>query len=332
MTCKQPSQRGFVLVLTLWVLVVVALAAGYFAERVSRSVDLAQQSNLNTRAMIDMASSRAELLYRLATTSITVHGLGRDSATLYLDNRPYQGLGKTIVQVQDNRGLLNLNAVEDERMQRLLGLLGIPADQRPHLIDTWRDFTDDDDLHRLNGAEKDAYLARNLPPPPNRALISPWEAQAIMGWRDAPQLWQYGRLAQLTTTSAVSGLNPNTAPPEILATLPGMTEDVAQRIYGRRQLFPINNLMQLADLSGLPIASFDETVSLLPGNAMRITQSAPDLPWAIQYNVTLTPKSDDAPWQIDYFSRVPAGKSLESKSAPQALPPRSLIPPEDVQL
>jgi DNA uptake protein ComE-like DNA-binding protein len=330
---KPPKpQSGFVLVLTLLVMVVVALAAGYFAERVSRSVELAQQSNQNTRAMIDMAATRAEILYRLGTTSVTEFGLGRGEATIYLDNRAYHGLGDTLLRVQDDRGLLNLNGYEDDRLNRLLGILGIAADQRAHLIDTLRDYTDEDDLHRLNGAEKEDYLALNLPPPPNRNLTTPWEANGIIGWRGEPKFWQNSRLVELTTTSTATGLNPNTAPAEILATLPGVTEDIAQRIIARRQLLPITNLRQLAEITGLPTQPVEEIIAMLPSNAMRITQSAPGLPWSVQYNITLTPKSDLAPWQIDYYSRVSTPQQPESAAIAPALPPRSTAPPEVLPL
>jgi len=320
------KQQGFVLVLTLWVMVIVAMAAGYFAEHVSHAVELAHQSRQNTSAMIDMAGTRAEILYRLGTTSMTEYGLGRGNVALNLDNRAYQGLGKTLVQLQDNRGLLNLNIVDDGRLQRFLGLMGIPADQRGHLIDTLRDYTDADNLHRLNGAEKEDYLALGLPPPTNDKLITPWEAKRIIGWRDYPQLWQNGRLANMTTTSLSVGINPNTAPAEVLATLPGITEEIAQVIIARRKLFPIINEAQIVAITSVPLnqAFGAGGVVVIPSDAIRITQSIKGMPQAIQYNITLTPSGKDAPWRTDYYSRVSTGARNEG----QELPPRSTAPPD----
>lgn len=321
-TCKQ---QGFVLVLTLWVMVIVAMAAGYFAERVSRSVELAQQSRQNTSAMIDMAGTRAEMLYRLGTTSMTEYGLGRGNAALSLDNRVYQGLGKTLVQLQDNRGLLNLNIIDDSRLLRFLGLMGVPAGQRGHLIDTLRDYTDADNLHRLNGAEKEDYLALGLPPPSNNKLITPWEAKRIIGWRDFPQFWQNGRLAEMTTTSLSVGINPNTAPAEVLATLPGVAEEFAQVIIARRKLFPVANEAQIVAITSVPLnQAFGTGVIVIPSDAIRITQSIKGMPQAIQYNITLTPSGKEAPWRTDYYSRVSAGLRNEE----QELPPRSTAPPD----
>jgi len=319
------KQRGFVLVLTLWVMVIVAIAAGYFAERVARSVQLAQQSRQNSQAMIDMSGTRAEMLYRLSTTSMTEYGLGRGNTTLNLDNRAYHGLGKTLVRLQDNRGLLNLNQTDDDRLQRLLGLLGIAAEQRGHLVDTLRDFIDADKLHRLNGAEDEEYLALNLPPPANRNLVTPWEAKRIIGWRDAPQLWENGRLNELTTTSLSVGINPNTAPVEVLVTLPGVSEEIAQAILTRRKLAPIN-AVQFAEITATQIQPFGMQVITLPSDAVRITQSAQVLHWASQYNITLTPNGKDSPWRIDYYSRV--GINHDDFTEAAELPLRSTAPPD----
>lgn len=322
------KQHGFVLVLTLWVLVIVAIAAGYFAERVARSVELAQQSRQNTVAMIDMAGTRAEILYRLGTTSMNAYGLGRGDTVIGLDDRSYRGLGNTLVRLQDNRGLLNLNHPGDDRLQRFLGLLGIAAERRGHMIDTLRDFTDTDKLHRLNGAEDEEYLALNLPPPPNRNLITPWEVRRIIGWRNEPQLWQT-RLVELTTTGLSGGLNPNTAPAEVLATLPGVTEEIAQVVIARRKLAPIINEWQLAEITALPAQQFTDAVIAWPSNFIRITQSSQGLPWAVQYNIMLTPRSADAPWRTDYYSRTSTSRRDEMQTDTPELPPRSTAPPEE---
>lgn len=340
------SERGFVLVLTLWVMVIVAIAAAYFAETVSDAVALAQKSRQNTQATIDMASTRAEILYRLATTSLTVDGLGRGNTLIALDNRPYRALGDTLVRVQDSRGLLNLNQTTDDRMLRFLGLMGIPAERRSHLIDTLRDYIDADKLEHLNGAEEPQYLARLLPPPTNNALATPWEARRIIGWRDSPQLWQNSRFIDLTTTSTVLGLNPNTAPVEVLATLPGVTEELATTLVSRRQQFPMLHTGQLAEFAGIPEQLLDMQIMVVPGDTLRITQSAHGANWGLQYSVSLTPNGKRGPWRIDYFSRVgnpvatassAGAKSLlpETPTTPStkdspipALPPRSTAAPD----
>lgn len=321
------GQRGFVLVLTLWVLVIVAIAAGYFSESVTRAVGLAQQSKQNTRAAIDMAGTRAEILYRLGTTSLTEYGIGRGNTAISLDNRVYHALGDTLVQLQDNRGLFNLNHPDEAMLNRFLGLLGVAAEQRSRLIDTLNDYTDSDSLYRLNGAEEKEYLAQGLPPPSNSKLITPWEARRIIGWRTSPQLWENDKLAELTTTGTSLGVNPNTAPAEILATLPGVTEEIAKNIIALRKIAPIINEGPIVAQTGIPINQlFGMAIIALPSEAIRVTQSTRGLPGAVQYNVTLTPNGKETPWRIEYYSRV--GVKLRDETPPAELPPRSTASPD----
>lgn len=327
------AEGGFVLVLTLWVIVILTLAASYFAEKVDVAVDMAQRSRLNAQATIDMASTRAEMLYRLGTTSLTVEGLGRGNTLVALDNRPYRAIGDTRVRLQDTRGLLNLNQTPNDRLQRFLGLMGIPADQRNRLVDTLRDYIDGDKSRRLNGAEDEEYVARQLPLPTNSNLTTPWEIRRVIGWRDTPQLWQSSRFIELTTTSTTLGLNPNTAPAEVLATLPGMTDAMAQALISRREQAPILNLGQLAALASIPEILLDMQIMVMPGEAVRVTQSVQGQPWGLQYTISLTPYGSETPWRVDYYSRVStpaaasADKSLDSQDAP-GLPPRSTALPD----
>ena len=330
---RRPSaqQGGFVLVLTLWVLVIVAIAAGYFNDRVSRAVELANQSRQNSQALIDMASTRAEILYRLSTTTLTEYGLGRGNTAIYLDDRAYRGEGNTVVRIQDTRGLLNLNLADDSRLNRFLGLLGIEPDQRSRMIDTLRDYTDADKLTRINGAEENDYRALNLPPPTNRDLVTPWQAKRIIGWRDAPQLWDNDRLVKLTATSQSMGINPNTAPAEVLGTLPGVTEEVVKALVAQRQIAPLVNEGQISALTGGPLnLSMGMGIIAIPSDTLRITQSIPGQSWALQFTVKLTPTNPKTPWRTDFYSKVSAPGAAQGTPEVSELPPRSIAPPDQI--
>jgi hypothetical protein len=325
------KQDGFVLVLTLSVLVIVAIAAGYFSERVASAVETAQQSRQNSDALIDMASVRAEVMYRLGTTTLTQYGLGRGDATVYLDNRPYRGEGNTLVRLQDNRGLLNLNLIDDGRLNRFLGLLGIEAEQRSHLMDTLRDYTQSSRMHRLNGAGDEEYAARNLPLPSHRNLVTPWETKRIIGWSTRPELWQGDRLVNLVSTGQSMGINPNTAPVEVLATLPGVTQEFAQIIIARRKLAPLTHEGQIVAITGMPLdLPMGMGIIAIPSDTLRVTQSAAGLPWVIQYSIRLTPNGKDAPWRTEYYSRISSNPTAPTIVDISELPPRAIAPPDKV--
>jgi DNA uptake protein ComE-like DNA-binding protein/type II secretory pathway pseudopilin PulG len=317
------QQHGFVLVLTLTVMVIVSIAAAYFSEQVGGMVESAQLARQNTQTLIDLASTRADITYRLATTTLTVNGLGRGNTVMALDNSAYQGAGGTMVRLQDTRGLLNLNQTPDDRLQRFLGLLGVPAEKRGNLVATLRDYTEPGKLERLNGAKAPQYLAQGLAPPSSNNLLTPWEARRIIGWRDTPELWLDNKFFDLTSTATVVGLNPNTAPPDVLMTLPGITNDMAQSLVQLRQQSPFMHVGQFAALAGIPEQLLDMQIFVLPGDTLRITQSAPGLNWGVQFSLTLTPNNEQHPWRIDYFSRVP----IPTVGTQQALPPPLPLPP-----
>ena len=299
-------QGGFVLVLTLWMLAIMTLGATFFAARIESAVELARQSQLNVRGLIDLADTRAEILFRLGVTPMSVYGLGRLPAeAIALDNRPYLGAAASRVRLQDNRGLLNINGVSDESLHRLFTVLGVAPERRAGLIDKLRDYIDADDLRRLNGAEAPDYVAAGLPPPPNDLLITPFETRGILGWRDVAELWQGDGLPGFTTTYPSAGLNPNTAPWQVLATLAGATDDSVKATIARRKLEPFQSPDEAAAALGVPLGQpgMPNMLLLLPARSVRVAQYLPGAAWAINYNVTLTPMSDEAPWRIDYYFR-----------------------------
>ena len=317
------------LAVTLWVLAIVAVAAAYFAERMQDATRLAGQAQVRTQALVDMAGTRAEILFRLATTPISLYGLGVSAQdAIALDDRAYGGLGDTLVRLQDNRGLLNLNIASDDQLERFLNVLGIPAAQRAAMIDTLRDYVDEDNLKHLNGAEAANYAAAGLPPPRNAKLITPLEAKNIYGWKEAAPLWKDNLLASLTTTGGSYSVNPNTASWQVLATISGMTPEAAQAIVQARGSAPIVHAGQVQALTGIAVSTDPYTpgVITLPADGVRLTQQARGMQWGWQYSVRLTPASDTAPWRIDYFYRVALPSKDGGKQVTIPLPARATLP------
>lgn len=321
----RPSEHGYILVATLWLLAVITIAAGYFAERVGRAIALAQQRQDAAEQLVEFANTRAELLYRLGTVYFSQHGLGQPPATLALDDRPYRGSGSDVVRLQDMRGLLNVNFVERNMLLNLFGQFGVPAERRDALLDALLDYTDDDDLRRLNGAEVAEYAAAGLPPPANNYLISPHQLKNIIGWRDQASFWREPGLLRLVTTSRIAGFNPNTAPLEVLACLPGVTRETAAAAIKLRGETP---LVSTAALPGLIPGAYDpEALIFFPANSIRVTQQGGKLPWALQFAVTLTPGSETGPWRIDYTSKTPVSYPVDNVEKIQKLPTATAKPP-----
>jgi len=331
-------QRGFVLAATLWMLAILTVFAVYFAERIQRAREQAQLAAAHAAALLELNNTRAEILFRIATTPVSAYGLGTSASdAIALDDRPYLGSGDTLVRLQDNRGLLNLNLVDDDRLDRFLNVLGAPATSRAALIDALRDYIDEDDLKHLNGAEAADYAAAGLPAPRNAKLVAPMEARRIFGWAAVPQLWQDNLLPRLTTTSTAYSLNPNTAPWQVLASMRGMTPEGAQAIIHARKLAPVINPEQIEALTGVRISTDPIQADALafPADSVRVTLQPKAMNWGWEYSVTRTPASDTAPWRIDYSYRVELSSfdavgqpvlPLPARVAPTASQPGSLVP------
>lgn len=320
------KQQGFILVATLWVLVVVTIAAGYFAERVERAIDITKQLQKNTQSALDRSDTRAEVLFRLGTTSLSPYGLGLGTEAIALDNRLYQGLGNSLIKMQDNRGLININQNDDATLSRLLGILEISSDQRGGMIDTLRDYIDIDNLHRLNGAEAQDYAEQGLAPPANAPLITQWEAKRIMGW-NRPGLWKDNQFISLTTTSKVNGINPNTAPARALIAALGVTNEMAQYIIKRRSTLPFLDANEALIFIGGAPELYRFSLFVFPSDSIRITQFTQDGRAATQFNVSITADSNDAPWRIDYYMHTNDLLTPAEILQANRLPPRSTLPP-----
>jgi len=332
------NQRGFVLAATLWMLAILTVFAVYFAERIQRAREQTELAAARAAVSLELSNTRAEILFRIATTPFSVYGLGASAKdAIALDDRPYLGSGETLVRLQDNRGLLNLNLAEDVRLDRFLNVLGAPATSRAGLIDALRDYIDEDDLKHLNGAEAADYAAAGMPAPRNAKLVTPMEARTIYGWAAVPQLWQENLLPRLSSTSGSYSLNPNTASWQVLATMPGMSPEGAQAIIEARKLAPVINPEQILALTGIRISTdpFQADALAFPADSVRVTQQPKAMSWGWEYNVTLTPVSDTAPWRIDYSYRVElssfdaARQSIQpfpARVAPTASQPGSRVP------
>jgi type II secretory pathway component PulK len=318
-------QRGFILVATLWILAVITIAAAYFAERVGRTIEQTRQKQETTEQLVEFSNTRADVLFRLGTTTISLFGLGEQPG-IGLDNRAYRGSGSDIVRLQDERGLLSVNFVDPNLLTRFLGELGVPAEKRGPMIDTLMDYTDADDLRRLNGAEAAEYAALGLPPPPNELLATPYQLKNIIGWRDQAGLWENQRLTSFITTSRVNGFNPNTAPVELLASLPGSNRDIADVMVKIRKDQPLRNIAQFV---GGPQDS--DSFLYFPGNSMRITHQSQKFRWAVQYSLTLMPTSEVAPWRIDYHVKTTVPYPTENVDKLQKLPAQTSAQAADDQ-
>jgi general secretion pathway protein K len=315
-------QGGFLMVVTIWLLAAVAIAAAYFAARTQQALQAAQMRQQINEATVAVEGARAELLFRAAVQPLTLQGLGRAPQEIRLDGRPYRESG-TDVRLQDAAGLLGLNQFADEAMSRLIGQFGVPVERASVLIDTLRDYVDEDNLKRLNGGEEAEYrTAGREGGPRNAPLLSATELRQVLVWPDAPGLWKSPRLLDLVTVEEVRSINLNSAPAEVLATLPRVGPEGARAIIARREIEPVTPAW-LDRMLGTSLDGLISPVSPFPSQSLRVDQATATLPWGVRYTVAVTPRGALSPWRISQFQRT---QKAASATAPVSGPPALDIP------
>ncbi len=323
------SARGFILPLTLWIIAALGLIAAVISEWVSEGIENAIAIQDRVEAELAFANVRNELAFMFARHPYSQRGLEvgtpfnaptgtsfndvlsadySSDQLIILDGRPYvlESNPDYVIQIQDGRGLINLNVANGPYLTRLFAALDIDEDLHDLLIDTLLDYRDEDDFGRLSGAEEDDYARLGLYPPSNYQLLSPWEAQRVIGWTQADELWQRQYERPIVTTCRSSGFNPNTAPPEALATyVDGVDLDRTSTLIEFREQMPFRSARGLGDAAGVILRNQPFFFSFVPGRCLVVDLINRNTNERVRFSLTFLPRSKEQPWQIDYVVRIP---------------------------
>lgn len=179
--------------------------------------------------------------------------------------------GRYRVYIDNESGRVNINTAERGVLQMLVDALDLSDTEKDTIVDAILDWRDEDDLHRMNGAETDYY--QSLPEPyacKNGPFDSPSELLLVRGV--TPTIY-YDRLQEMVTAFQDGGpaggdnrsrfralrmagrgtININAARAQMLAALPKMTEDRVQDILTYRTSGDFGSLEEVADVVGTEV-------------------------------------------------------------------------------
>lgn len=324
------ATRGFVLPLTLWVIALFGLGIAAIDSWVSTAVENARVLQQKAEADLVFANIENELVYAMATRPMSARGLevGADitrlnaddvmgqiapmfesSGYIAFDGRAYIPENHTdyILHLQDGRGLLKLQAGATAPIQRLLTLFDVPETLRNQIPDTLADWIDDDDLTRLAGAEASDYERRRRLGPTNAQLLTPMEAQSILGWDQIPEIWEADLRSPLLTTCSVTGFNPNTAPETVLLSyVSGLTKTAAAQVIEQRQTEPFRHAREFMSAAGFLTAAEPFFFSVTPSNCVIVDMVHRETNRRTRHSISLVPTSQNKPWQVNYAIEIPS--------------------------
>ena len=237
---KARSQQGVAIIMVLLIVAMATSLAAYMAlqqnlwqRQVESQFERAQARQLGAAGM-DWARA---VLAEDARGGNMDHE--KEIWTLRLPAIPVEG-GEVIGAIEDRQGLFNLNNVLTNvaQFQRLLAVLGLPADLAPALAD----WLDADSEAQAGGAEDGYYLT--LPQPyraSNRALVELGELVKVKGFdsRAIDSLRAFVSVLPVTRTP----VNVNFAPAEVMmAVIEGLTLSDARLLVQQRQGQPFKDI------------------------------------------------------------------------------------------
>lgn len=307
------SETGFVLVATLVAIAIISLGAAFFAAQVDTLRNSALYMQRWAEAEREAFEIRESLQFAAATGVRDEGGLTFGKETLATDGRRYKLTETLSISVQDERGLLAVNTLDEKTLSRLLDSLGMRVENQARLIDGLLDYIDADDLKRLNGAERREYARMNKPPPSNDFLRARDQLQEVEGWddlfdrlRSAGQTSNPGvesRFIDLFSISRHSGVNLNSAPAAVLYALPGLDRTKIPALIDQRRARAFTSIAQLAPFTSGPIDS--DYLGLFGANDLRVVLYKAELPFLLECQLSITPGDTDRPTRLKMCVRRP---------------------------
>ncbi len=315
-----PAVLAVVAVVTL-VFLVAILALDSLAAQTRRAVE---QARFETQALsLEAHAAYAAAVGQPTPSGLTVPDLARDAdPRLAADGRAYKvaAAPQLRLSLQDEAGLINLDSLPREALGRLFEALGVAVDQRVAMADRLSDFSDPDDLARIDGAEAAAYRDQGLAPPPNGPLRTVDQALGVLGWKQAVprEVWR-GARDDLTADPTAASMNVNTATPRALKVLFGFSDDQVAAVLARRRQAPFAGLEDLGRAAGVRLSGDAERVYGFPDGRFAVKITAPGTGLAYRARIVLSPKDPERPvWLEDpALSLSPAsGKAERLVDAP----------------
>ena len=197
-----------------------------------------------------------------------------------IDGRPYSGKIESDnyrFRLLSESGKIDINKMTDLTgivLKNLLLSLSVSQENADIIVDSILDWTDNDNLRRLNGAEDEYYLSLQVP---YRAKNAPFDTleELLLVKGVTPDILfgnkeKRGLIYYLTIYGTSSKININAAPKEVLAALPGLTDDVLRRIIDQREAAEFKSVQDIQAITGLNFAILAQYIDMTEGNTYTI--------------------------------------------------------------
>ncbi len=268
------SQKGIALLMVLWVItMLMALVISFsFLTRTEARSTIFFKEGTQKKFLAEAGVERAimEIYHRQTFRTQTVIVEGNE--VVRIDGRQYSGQigqGRYDFRLLSESGKIDINKMTDLTgivLKNLLVNTGIADEEAAVIVDSILDWTDKDNLRRLNGAEDEYYLSL---PVPYRAKNRPFDAiEELLLVRGMTTDILFGTVERkgiihyLTIYGTSSKVNINAAPREVLMALPGLTEDTLKRIMDQREAVEFKSVQEIQAITGLNFPTLAQYIDM----------------------------------------------------------------------
>ena len=252
---RKSGEQGIALLMVLWILtilMVIVFSFSYMA-RTETYATMSFKGGIEKKFLAEAGLERGimELFYRQFYRSQTIDIEGRE--IWKTDDTPYQGQvgdGLYTVRITDETAKVDINTVSEVVLKNLFLNLGVQAEEVDTIVDSIMDWKDPDDLHRLHGVESDYYMSLPNPYKARDANFETLEELLLVKGMTPEILYgtneKKGAIDFLTLYSKQGEININSAPKEVLMSIPGITPELADAIIQRRKDAEIKDLGEIS--------------------------------------------------------------------------------------
>jgi len=264
------NHDGIALLMVLWILAilsVIALTFSYMARTETIST-ISFKENLEEKFLAEAGIERgiAELFYRTHYRDQQIEFEGTEAWKT--DGTPYVsqlGNGFYTVSIVDDSGKVDINEASDVLLRNLFLNAGVEAGETEIIVDSILDWRDQDDLHRLNGAENGYYQSLPNPYQAKNGNFDTVEELILVRGMTYEILYGDGKkkgiFDLLTVHAETDTININSAPREVLMTIPGMTPEIADQLISIRETREISGIDAIPGVPPETLASMEPYIS-----------------------------------------------------------------------
>jgi general secretion pathway protein K len=276
------SETGIALFLVLWVLMLLAVIAGEFCYAMRAEVNTTRNFKEETQAYYIAGAGIRQAIVELVKQDI----LPEKDKTVEVEEKEEEeeriewrvnaeipavefGAGRFEVRIDNESGKLDINSATGPVLRMIMNAFDLEENEKDIIVDSILDWRDEDDLHRMNGAEDDYYGSLENP---YKCKDGDFEAvDELLLVRGVTSELFYGGLRDLVTVypalvpgaggfgpstkarRSLGRININAASPGMLRALPEMTAETVERVLEYRRKEDIRGSTELAVIIGADV-------------------------------------------------------------------------------